>query len=60
VYEDRTIGMEDFIPIEVDESIGWLEHLREKGWTSVKLEGWDENFVKQFLGLIDEGIIVSI
>jgi hypothetical protein len=45
VYEGRTIKIDDFTPIEVDETIGCLKYLRKREWTSVKIEEWDENFV---------------
>lgn len=56
-HDGRNIKLEKFVPVEVDESIGWLDHFKLKGWTSVKLEGWNDEFVKEFTELINTGVV---
>ncbi len=37
--------------------MNWIEHLKEKGWTSIKLDLWDNRFINEFKKLIDEDLI---
>lgn len=49
----KKIAFEELVPKSMDSNVDWFEHLSEKGWAVVPIQGWKEKFVTDFFNWIE-------
>ncbi len=52
-YEQPLVSSLHIEPVTMDPHADWLEHLRNRGWAVVPIEGWPENMPKRFFDWIE-------